>query len=64
MTPINPILETNQSRSGTKGPIDPLAAKRFLRIAFLFPVKRAFRLHFLLKEGFHREESDGSKIKG
>lgn len=47
MTPINPILETNQSSSWTKGPIDPSllgSLKRFPHIPFLFPVKRAFSI--------------------
>lgn len=67
MTPINPILEINQSSSWSKGPIDPSllgSIKRFLRILFLFPVKRAFRLQFYWRKDFAERKAMARKLNG
>lgn len=67
MTPINPILEINHASRWAEGPIDLGllgSLKRFLRILFLFPVKRAFRLHFYWRKERAQRKAMARKLNG
>lgn len=65
MTLINPILETNQSSSWTKGSIDPTLSgslKRFLRLSFCFQLKEHFDCTFYWRKDSAERKAMARKL--